>query len=338
MTESIQAHLFQTIKERLGPNMSMVDEVADTLEISNDSTYRRIRGETALSLDEASKLCKAHDISLDSILQAGTNEITFHFEPLHEDSFTFMDYLGSILSSMELIDSAEEKEVIYMANEIPLFHLLNSPALAAFKLFFWQKTILDFSTFRNMKFKLFQKDEQVNDISRKLRALYCKTPSVEVYNSETIDTTLKQIEYYYETGYFESSKDAITLLDQLSQLVDHIKLQCENGFKFNYDADGEVPEYVPYHKEGNYTVYHNEVLHSDNHILVRMGDQHLTFLTSNGVNVLYTKSSYFHDEAYRVIDNLKKKSTLISGTSEKERNKVFLNYHKKIEALKSKLE
>jgi|GEM_PF-5124961 len=69
-----------------------------------------------------------------------------------------------------------------------------------------------------------------------------------------------------------------------------------------------------------------------------MGDRYLTFLTSNGVNVLYTKSVYFHDEAYRVIDNLKKKSTLISGTSEKERNKAFLTYHKKIQALKTKLQ
>jgi hypothetical protein len=226
--------------------LSLVDEVADVLQMSNDSTYRRIRGETALSLDEASILCKAHDISLDSVLQAGKNEITFHFEPLDERSFTFMDYLGSILSNMEMIDSAEEKEVIYMANEIPLFHLLNSPALAAFKLFFWQKTILDFSVFRETKFKLFQKDDEVSDISRKLRALYCKTPSVEVYNSETIDTTLKQIEYYYETGYFEVADEAIILLDHLTILVDHIKSQCEMGFKFNYDKEGNTPEYVPY--------------------------------------------------------------------------------------------
>ena len=41
----IQLVLFQKIRDQLSDHVSMVDEIADILGISNDSAYRRIRGE-----------------------------------------------------------------------------------------------------------------------------------------------------------------------------------------------------------------------------------------------------------------------------------------------------
>ncbi len=42
---SVQQVFFQHIKSNLADHLSMVDEVAELLNISNDSAYRRIRGE-----------------------------------------------------------------------------------------------------------------------------------------------------------------------------------------------------------------------------------------------------------------------------------------------------
>ncbi len=47
-----QEFLFQRIKELLPPHTTLVDSVAETLHISSDSAYRRIRGETPVVLDE----------------------------------------------------------------------------------------------------------------------------------------------------------------------------------------------------------------------------------------------------------------------------------------------
>ena len=49
-TSNIQVLLFQHIKQALPAHVSMVDEIADLLHISNDSAYRRIRGEKEISL------------------------------------------------------------------------------------------------------------------------------------------------------------------------------------------------------------------------------------------------------------------------------------------------
>lgn len=307
------------------------------LGLSNDSAYRRIRGETSLTFDELTKLSKRFNISVDSLMESSSNDVVFHYQPLDEESFDFMTYLEYIRAQMQLIASAEDKEVIYMANEIPLFHLMHVPEIAAFKLFFWQKTILDFSDFRNQKFKLMQKDERVNELSRDIRDLYCKIPSTEIYHSETIDTTLKQVEYYFVTGYFEDKREAIYILDKLVELVDHIKHQCEAGCKYKRTEDGRIPEFLGYQKENNYTVFHNEVLHTDNTILVRLGDHYMSFLTSNGISSLSTESENFFVNSKKALEILKRRATIISGTSEKERNRVFESYQRKISKLKDRL-
>ena len=52
----IQTAFFEQIKNSLPSNLSLVDVIADELEISNDSAYRRIRGEKMLSFEELQKL------------------------------------------------------------------------------------------------------------------------------------------------------------------------------------------------------------------------------------------------------------------------------------------
>ena len=53
---SAQSVFFQHIKALLPPHLSVVDEIAEVLNISNDSAYRRIRGEKPIALEEIKKL------------------------------------------------------------------------------------------------------------------------------------------------------------------------------------------------------------------------------------------------------------------------------------------
>ena len=48
----IQGDFFRQIKQKLPAHLSTVDEIAMLLNISQDSAYRRIRGEKPLSFDE----------------------------------------------------------------------------------------------------------------------------------------------------------------------------------------------------------------------------------------------------------------------------------------------
>jgi hypothetical protein len=62
---NLQQSFFRHLKSILPGHLSLVDEVAELLNISNDSAYRRIRGEKPISLEEIQKLCIRYHISLD---------------------------------------------------------------------------------------------------------------------------------------------------------------------------------------------------------------------------------------------------------------------------------
>ncbi len=68
--DSIQSSFLDQVRSRLPANLSFVDELAEILNISRDSAYRRMRGETILSLDEVKIICNHFGVSLDSLLSS----------------------------------------------------------------------------------------------------------------------------------------------------------------------------------------------------------------------------------------------------------------------------
>ena len=334
---NIQGNFFQQLRSQIPRHMSLVDEVADLLEISNDSAYRRIRGETALTFEEIGLLSTKYGISVDGLTNTAANEVVFRYQPLDENSFTFEHYLKHIFSDLNKIDTLRSKQLYYLANELPFFQLLAVPELASFKLFLWSKTIFNFSRYKNEKFALSQiLDQELIDIGREISRLYAKQPSIEVFHAGTIDATLNQIEYYWVSGLFYNKSDALALCDSLASFLNHLCFQAEIGVKYAYGSD--IPVGVMQIRKDTYKLYYNEILNTDNTILVKAENKKLSYLTNSGHNGLFTNNEYFFDSTYGLVQQLLQKSTLISGTSEKERNKVFLRYHNKIDLLRQTIE
>jgi hypothetical protein len=331
VSESIQLEFFQLIQQRIPTNLSLVDEVADLLNISNDSAYRRLRGETSLSFDEIKLLSLHFQISLDALIGSDSYSVNFQFKPLDEIEYSFLDYMHSVVIDLKEIEADENSEVLYIANDIPLFHLFHVPEIASFKGFVWQKTVLGYSKLRDQKFSISKVDsDDLDKVSRQLRDIYCRVPSTEIFHPGTIDTTLNQIEYYYEAQMFENVNDALALCDKLAGLMNHLEKQAEFATKFSGDS-------VPTQKRSNYQLYFNDVLYIDNAVLVKTKEHRTVYLINMTLNSVITRSPSFYNEFHKTVQNLLSKSTLISGTSEKLRSKIFRIYEEKIAQLKRKI-
>jgi len=85
-----QQAFFNHIRFKLPPYISLAEEVADLLNVSNDSAYRRIRGDTPLGLDEIQVLCIKYQVSLDQLLQIDTNTVIFSGNNVNSTSFNFI--------------------------------------------------------------------------------------------------------------------------------------------------------------------------------------------------------------------------------------------------------
>lgn len=325
----MQTQLFQKIKEVLPPNASLVNEVSDLLNITTDSAYRRIRGEKSLIMEELFLLSTQFNVSLDDIFTTRTKGDSFLCRIIEAKDISFEGYLKNLYENMRHIQSLKNSEIIYFAKDIPLFHHFHFPLLAKFKIFFWSKTVFHLPEFKDKKFDPDLFDQATLDMGTRVLKLYSLIPSVEIWNEETINSFLRQVEYYYTSGIITNKEIVMALYDDLRKLMEHIFVQAEQGGK---SKPGEEPA-VPC----NYKLYNNEVILGDNSICVTSENLKIVFLTINVLNLMVTTERNFCDKMEDYLKTMMKKSSLISSDSEKERVRFFNLLFQKIDSTKERI-
>ena len=154
-----QESLFNAIKNSLPANISLVHDVSELLGISYDSAYRRIRGEKELSLDELKKLSLYYKISIDTLFNIKSNNVVFNSLVLGDSGISFNEWLQNILLELKKINSFKEKEIIYSAKDIPIFHYFEFPEIFAFKVYFWHKALIPTHEFEDQFIRLEVSDQ-----------------------------------------------------------------------------------------------------------------------------------------------------------------------------------
>ncbi len=330
--ESAQTKLMQRLKDALPPNISLVDELADLLQVSNDSAYRRMRGETALSIEEIAAICKHFKLSFDAFLNSNDNGlVTFSYHQLNSHVNSYKEYLQNISNDLDKFIHFEDKQIIYAAEDIPVFHHFHYPELTAFKIFYWNKSILNSKGFEELTFNKSLVSEELIEIAKGVLDRYTQIPSIEIWSDDTVNSTAKQIEFYWDAGFFSTKEDALLICDQLSQTLERIKKQAELNSKLDRDNK-------PCGSENNYTLYHSDVMIGTNCILVNMGGTKATYLSYHTFNVMLTTNVNYSNETDLWLKNLIRKSNLISGVAEKQRYQYFKRVESVMKKLRDKIE
>lgn len=315
-SNNTQLLFFQHIKSILPPHISFVDEVAGLLDISNDSAYRRIRGDKPLAIDELGKLAAHFHISLDQLLQLPSDGLLFTGKPRAAVQNSLESWLANMLAQLQLMNSFGHRHLYYLLKDIPPFYHFQIPELAEFKMFFWMKSILHYDSLKGVRFRF--GDPLYQDclpICQRIVQLYSQLPTTEIWNVESLNSTLRQIDFYRASGAFATPSDAQLLYQKVEELIDAIEYQAEVGVKCVVRQPG--PDALPYR------LFVNELILGDNTLLVQLDNLRLTYLNHSVLHFLGTRDEEFNDFMFANLDNLMKKSTLISGVGEKERSQFF---------------
>lgn len=318
-----QAIFFNHIKSTLPAHISFVDEVAEVLNISNDSAYRRIRGEKPISLDEVHVLCSKYRISIDQLLQLENNTVIFSGNKVDPLSFGFNNYLLDLSNTLGMFKAMHNAHMYFFTKDIPLFHYMQFPELSAFKFFFWKRTLMGYPELAKQQFKGEEKDPQTRENANNIIKLYTQIPSTEIWTEESIQVTIRQIEFYRHTNIFEDNDILLNVYHQLEELLNHLEMQAEIGKKFIYNQP-ETGTGAAYH------IYVNECLIGDNSIFVKAAEQQMAFLNHNGLNFMGTQDKDFCDYTFKNLQNIISKSAHISLVGEKERSMFFNGLRHKI--------
>lgn len=320
----VQQIFFQHIKSNLAAHLSLVDEVADLLNISNDSAYRRIRGEKPLSFEEIKVLCGHYQISLDQLFHLNNDSILFNGPLANKDNFGFEMYLEHFLKQLNFFNSFEHREFFYLSKDVNIFHCIGFHELLVFKIFFWMKTILQYP-FEGKEIVILESiRESLFKITAKMSDAYYKLPSVEIWNAESINATIMQIDYYKQSKIFPSDEFALGVYNSLLDMVNHIEKEAEAGCKF---AVGGKPNAASV----SYKFYVNEFILGDNCSLAILNNTKVVYINHTVLNIIMTKDPVFTEHTYQHFQNIMRKSTLMSFVGEKERRKFFNSLRENVE-------
>ena len=327
---NIQVRFFQHLKAQLPPHIAIVDEIADLLGISNDSAYRRIRGEKPIDLEETYKLCSHFKVSMDQLLHLQSDAFIFNGNLATSSDSFYEVWINKVLQDLILMNSFEQKHLYYLTKDIPFIAFFQIPELASFKTFFWMKSILHYEGFREKKFALKNSNNEFEEINKKIVRLYNQIPATEIWNTESVNTTIRQIEFYRDSDIFESKEDAITLYDKLEELVKHFEKQAEQGKKFTIGQTAKPTD-------ASFQMFNNEVVIGDNTCMADLGKIKITYLNHSVMNFIATSDTRFNNYIYESIMNLIHKSTQISVVGEKDRSRFFKKLREEIHARKNRV-
>jgi len=322
---TIQVAFFKQLKAQLPPHIAMVDEIADLLQISNDSAYRRIRGEKPMDLEETHTLCRHYHISMDQLLQLDSSAFIFRGKlKSTQPENAFAEWLQDVHDQFKRINNFEKKHVHYLMKDIPPFVHFQVPELAAFRCFLYLKSIIPDESLKGVKFSL--QDRRYDKYlarCQQIGDLYTSIPMTEIWNIETLNSTLNQLSFYYEAGAFANHLTIEILFEKLEMLINHIERQAEYGRKFSI---GETP------KPGaaEYRMFVNELILGNNTLLAELNEDRVTYLNHSVLYFIATQDNHFNNEMFGNLQNLVKKSTMISTVGEKNRAAFFNHLRSKL--------
>ncbi|UCH14438.1 MAG: hypothetical protein JSV22_00370 [Bacteroidales bacterium] len=328
--KSVQQHLLNIVQDLIPDKYSLVFELSELLGLSSDSVYRRLRGETLLTIEEVQQICTKFNISFDSI--CGSDDLTtvaFKFHRIRGEN-DFKEHLISIRNDLKVLQTKEDVHVTYAAIDMPFFHNFRFPVINTFKSFYWLKSVSNYPAYQPLKFSCKFINEELNNLGMEIYKIYCSLPSTEIWTDLIHNSILKQISYYWDSGEFSSKDDALQLCDEVEQQFALIRQMAEKCSKIP-DEEQTVK------KKDNFEVYFSEIQVATHCIQVRVDNFKTVYLSNQTFNKLVTSNVSFNEETDRWLNNIIKKSILISGVGEKQRYKFFKSVFDKISALKDKI-
>ncbi|OOV19796.1 hypothetical protein [Flavobacterium sp. LM4] len=258
-----QESFLKAIRSKVSKSESLIDEIAAILEISYDASHRRISQKSKFSIDETIKLASHYNISLDNLFSKKEKVIiekTIEIETLKD----MLQYFKSSAEQIAFLTKNPKTTLFYSAKDIPLFYFMDGTILSKFKAFVWLNLLK--TNQKKVAFENFVIDESFSEYMQTLKKTYENTSVNEVWNDTTINSSLQQILYFYESGLL-NLKSANALCKDLKRIVHLIQEKCNAS-------------------NTNFALYYNELILLNNNMMIETPEKLTMF-------VPYTLLGYF---------------------------------------------
>lgn len=308
-----QTKLLQTIIRLLPKGRSLNDALATALDISYDAAHRRTSLKSKISFEESIRLAAYFNFSLDMLREdVAGNIVAIHKTPQIATAQDLEHYFKTSTTSVAALSQVEKATLYYSAKDIPLFYTLDGSLLSRFKIYVWLRLLSD--TQEDIAFESYQIPLSTITAAQELGQLYEEIPKIEIWDTTTYNSTLKQIHFYYQAGLL-AAKTAVLLCDALNQLLQNIKKKVSAV-------------------DDRFKLYHNELLLMNNTVLIDTPHKKAFYVPFTFLSYFLATDEITCTQAMTYIEKQLKHSKLLNTSGERERNLFFEKLRQKINALR----
>ena len=308
-----QEILLARIRNLMPKNISLNDEIAKILDISYDAAHRRVSMKSKFSIEETITLCKYYSISMDTLF-GDKNYLLVEKTKKIETLSDFKDYFrktNEVLSHMD----TQETTIYYAAKDIPMNYTVSGTLFSKFKFFIWF-TLLNKK--QSSSFEKFTFEESVLNENNNLKTFFENTKRIEIWNDTTINSSLQQVNYFFEAGLLNYN-NALLILKDIAEIINSIEKKCELDTL-------------------NFQLFYNELLILNNSVLFTSKEKSAFFLPYNALGYYVTSDLKTCKEQEQYITNQISNSKSLNQSGKKDRKIFFNKMHQKIEFHKQKIE
>ena len=323
----MQNIIFDRIREILPENTSLAEEIASVLDMGYDAAYRRITNKTNLSLAEGVDLARHYKISLNRLFEVGSQEtLLAERSPKIVSEQDLESYFSRSIENLIPLTKIRSASVIYSAKDIPLFYTLKDSFITRYKIYVWLKIANKEMTRNKISFDDFSKSipQSLLDAAFELGRMYNFINIVEFWNDNTINGTLEQIIYFFESQLL-SKELALMICQDLEDIIHHVEQQTIQQSIINSETNA------------SYMLYKSDLLTMSNIMMVKTPVKKVFF-------VPYTVLEYLkieHQDTCNTMEEFFEKqmtnSKLLVHSGEKDRTLFFNKMHGKINRLRERI-
>jgi hypothetical protein len=303
-----QETLLIEIRKQISPSSSLNDAIAVALDISYDAAHRRVSGKSKFSIDETILLCQHYNLSLDTIFNNKKKMVVEKTKEVNSEA-DLVQYFKDSATHLSEFNNTEDLSIFYSAKDIPLFYTIGGSLLSKFKLYVWLNLLIGKENIPS--FESFTISSQLQEHSSLIQNVFANATVHEIWNETTINSTIQQILYFFESGLL-----SIDNATELYQDVKKLLLNIEEKSSQNN---------VQYH------LYQNDLLILNNSVLVKNKVKSKLFIPytmlgyfiTDDLNTTQNASEYFK---YQMKNS---KSLNLSGT--RDRKLFFNKAHQKVD-------
>ncbi|MFC4632706.1 hypothetical protein ACFO3O_02240 [Dokdonia ponticola] len=319
----MQELFIQHLKKHLPGDQSLITVIGDILNINYDAAYRRVNNKTHLSLEETVILAKHFKISLNKLFEVGSQStLIAEKSPKIVDVSGLENYFKASLQNLEPLTKLKSASITYSAKDIPLFYTLTDSFLTRYKIYVWLKFLNEDGSMAKTTFEDFIKQipNSLLESAFALGETYNYISITEFWNDNTINGTLQQILYYFETGLL-SKDSAIRICEDLSNIVNHVEQQT-------------IKQTIIHSKNNaSYKLYKSDLLTMSNTIMVKTNHQKVFFTPFTVLTYFKIQHQQTCEEMGLFFQKQRLNSKLLVNAGEKDRSMFFNKMHQKIKSI-----